>query len=98
MQRPRLFIQRYASSGLVPDASLTVCWLRPQVEAMLKWCEKHEEDATFSALFLFTYVFLLRLPSEALPVKLGKGGLFRENGSLVLELAKRCVVSVPCGN
>ena len=47
---------------------------RQQIESMLRWAET-EEDVTHSAmamLFLVTYVFLLRLPSEALLIEVGR--------------------------
>jgi len=52
---------------------------------------------THARLFLLTYVFLLRLPSEALPVVAGLKGrvpdtnaaLFRDGSSLVLVLKRR---------
>ena len=58
---------------------------------MLKWSEEHTEYALFGRLFLFTYVYLLRLPSEALPMRFGPGGLYRDGDKLVLELARRFV-------
>ena len=52
-----------------------------------------EDDARFAALFLVTYIFLLRLPSEALPITCGKDTsshcLFLEDESLVLTLSRR---------
>ena len=62
---------------------------RTQVESMLTWSESRPEFAVFGILFLFTYVFLLRLPSEALPVKFGAGGLHCDGEKLTLELERR---------
>ena len=56
---------------------------------MLQWYRSNPENESFGALFLLSYVFLLRLPSEALPVRIGKGGLHMEGDALVLELEKR---------
>ena len=46
----------------------------------------------FAMLFIFSYVFLLRVPSEALPVKHARGGdcvVSVETGKIVLVLAHR---------
>ena len=71
---------------------------RQQIESMLRWAET-EEDTMHSAmamLFLITYVFLLRLPSEALPIEVGRvpgkhqqAVLEMEDGKLVLTLLRR---------
>ena len=43
-------------------------WIRRErVQAMLCWAEQHPEYVRYAQLFLMAYVFLLRLPSEALP-------------------------------
>ena len=65
---------------------------------MLRWAET-EEDVTHSAmamLFLVTYVFLLRLPSEALPIEVGRvpgkqqqAVLEMDDGKLILTLMRR---------
>jgi len=65
---------------------------------MLRWAET-EEDTMHSAmamLFLITYVFLLRLPSEALPIEVGRvpgkhqqAVLEMDDGKLVLTLLRR---------
>ena len=48
---------------------------------------------TYVALYLLAYAFLLRLPSEALPITAGQGSgpcaLFRDGDKLVLELKRR---------
>ena len=71
---------------------------RQQIESMLRWAET-EEDITHSAmamLFLVTYVFLLRLPSEALPIEVGRvpgkqqqAVLEMDDGKLILTLMRR---------
>lgn len=43
------------------------------------------EDKKFAALFSLAYAFLLRLPSEALPIVTGKAGV-ESNGAAVLCL------------
>ena len=69
-------------------------WLqRVQLQSMLEWCDREERHALFGALFLFAYAFLLRLPSEALPVTVGQGSgpcaLYQDGDMMVLELARR---------
>ena len=43
----------------------------PQVEDMMAYALGHQECMPLAMLFLMTYTFLLRLPSEALPAKAG---------------------------
>ena len=42
-----------------------------QVEAMLTWALGNQDFMQFAALFLVSYIFLLRVPSEALPMRAG---------------------------
>ena len=65
---------------------------------MLVWSESHSEMRLHALLFLFSYCFLLRTPSEALPAVAGFHGyptqsnsmIFKEDGtSLVLVLRRR---------
>jgi len=68
---------------------------------MVNWCELehlvngNEVAKMYALLFVTTYVFLLRMPSEAIPIKAGKVGgqacLYMEHGELVLALAKRYI-------
>ena len=65
------------------------------VKRLLRWAQK-PANCAFSLhafLFLITYVFLLRLPSEALPLKAGKVGgqacIYVEGDEVVLVLATR---------
>ena len=54
-------------------ASREKMWIRRErVEAMLVWAEKNPEYLKYAHLMLFAYVFLLRVPSEALPVVAAK--------------------------
>ena len=71
---------------------------RTLLEDMAKWgAEASEVERTFVKLFVLAYAFLLRLPSEALPVVAGvKGMVFEANsmlymsdGKLVLQLKRR---------
>ena len=70
---------------------------RQKVQEMLEWSEAHEELRKAALLFLLTYTYLLRLPSEALPAIVGTNAnetgsnavLLKEGESLVLVLHKR---------
>ena len=72
-------------------------WLRRRrVHEMLVWCREHPGHPnldTFVVLFLMAYAFLLRVPSEAIPVTAGKDSgpcaLFREGDHIVLVLKRR---------
>ena len=49
-------------------------WVRrPRVEAMMRWAKKHPEFSRLAVLFLTAYAFLLRVPSEALPMVVADG-------------------------
>ena len=71
------------------------------VERILSLSDKEQERhntggaAVLGSLFLFSYVFLLRMPSEALPAQAHQGEhsvLSMENGRLVLTLKRRYFV------
>ena len=74
-------------------------WVRRwMVERFLEICCLQQKaifagDAIAMAmLFLFSYIFLLRVPSEALPAQAHQGGhsvLCIENGRLILTLQRR---------
>ena len=67
------------------------------VKEMVVWSESHEFTRRYVLLFLFSYSFLLRTPSEALPVRIGKDKgdtncnafLFKDGDQLVLTLRRR---------
>ena len=65
---------------------------RERVQEMMVWCKRHVEYASHVVLFLLSYAFLLRTPSEALPVTVGKESgpcaLFLEGDFVVLELRR----------
>ena len=91
--RPRMFIQRHAQ---IVIRVFILCLRSPgrrMVEDMMHWCSEKVEYRNVAYLFLLTYVFLLRLPSEALPVVAGQGDeqacFFREGQTVVLELKRR---------
>ncbi len=63
---------------------------------MLEWSQQNVEYLPFATLFLFTYIFLLRLPSEALPAVAGgedcqeaQSVLTYEGEQVVLRLRSR---------
>ena len=60
---------------------------------MLAWCSENGVFETIVPVFSLAYAFLLRLPSEALPLVVGpcseSSSLFREGDTLVLELKRR---------
>lgn len=70
---------------------------RHMVEDMLTWSENNEDVRKYALLFLLSYSFLLRTPSEALPVIAGADGnetgsnavLFKDGQQLVLVLRRR---------
>ena len=70
---------------------------RKKVEDMLLWTDSNEELRSYALLFLLSYSFLLRTPSEALPTisgidgrELGSNSVFFRNGDqLVLVLHRR---------
>ena len=61
----------------------------------MKLGEKHAEFRTYSLLFLCAYVFMLRLPSEALPLSVSGGDsqstLSLDGDKVVLCLKRRSV-------
>ena len=69
-------------------------WVRRhKVEELLKLGDRCEQFANAALLFLITYIFLLRLPSEALNLTAGENSstnqIFLKDGSLILGLARR---------
>ena len=61
------------------------------VKKMMRWALKPDNVGyrAHSFLFLISYVFLLRLPSEALPLTAGQACIYVEEDELVLELVTR---------
>ena len=65
-------------------------WIqRALLERVIDYCSKDDDLRIYGWLYLFSYCFLLRLPSEALPVQIGTDGLHTEGDTIVLILAKR---------
>ena len=62
---------------------------------MMQLSVEYPEMRTHALLFLFTYCFLLRLPSEVLPLSLGEGEghsvLTLNDDKVVLHLKRRCI-------
>ena len=83
----------------LPVAFLCACVLcvaREVLERMMLWSLSHRQYTRHAALFLFAYAFMLRLPSEALPVMCGRvsgdkgqATLWKGDNTLVLVLARR---------
>ena len=69
------------------------CSCRSRVEAILQWCDQNQQYQDYALLFLLAYIFLLRLPSEALPATAGKdqgqASLYMEGQALTLVLKRR---------
>ena len=65
---------------------------RTEVKRILEWCKVHSEYRSYGYLFLLSYIFLLRLPSEGLPAAKGNGHgaarVFIEGDTLVMALAR----------
>ena len=66
------------------------------VKKIMRWAQKPEnlDYRSHSFLYLITYVFLLRLPSEALPLKagnvVGQSCIYVQGDELIVKLATRC--------
>ena len=77
-------------------------WLRRnQVMQVVTWCEQHKQYKRYGVLYLLTYAFLLRLPSEAVPMTAGRDTgkqavLYLVGETFVLELLRR--KNKPCGS
>ena len=77
--------------------SLSVCHVasradRPLVEQLVDACAASQHHNRYGILFVLTYAFLLRMPSEALPITAGGEGpcrLCQQGSALVLSQASR---------
>ena len=91
--REKMWIQRFVVVCALAPPSITVHCHRALVEKIVNWCEREQALRRFGYLYLFAYIFLLRLPSEALPATKGKcsgtSRLFMEGDSLILQLERR---------
>ena len=65
-----------------------------QVEAMLAYCRENPQYQRYGMLYLLAYVFLLRLPSEALPAVVGasdtQSSIILKDDILTVVLQRRC--------
>ena len=68
-----------------------ICRGRSHVERLLAYCAGKDELRNYGLLFLVTYIFLLRMPSEALQIQAWSGAccLTVEGDSVILSLEKR---------
>ena len=93
IQRPRMWLRRsVVTLRVVQYGVLRMFAVRHIVEKIKVWCDGWGgmfEWSRMGLLFLLTYAFLLRLPSEALPMTTGSNGLHMEGDSLVLVLPRR---------
>jgi hypothetical protein len=73
----------------VPNSYIYLC--RDRLAEIMDFCAKRPPYIPFAMLFLFSYAFLLRMPSEAIPVRAESGErcLRKESEFLVLHLARR---------
>ena len=67
---------------------------RPLLEKLLGFCSLSTGLKVYGHLYLFTYAFLLRMPSEALMARKGRGNqsqsrVYREGDTVVVELQRR---------
>ena len=93
LKRAKIAVEK--AGGFVQREKL---WIRrPRVEAMLRWAKDHQEFWRLAVLFLTAYVFLLRVPSEALPMVVSDGSssctgqsvIFATDQEVVLTLRRR---------
>ena len=72
-------------------------WIRrATLEKIVKWCDERPSFRAYGMLYLAAYAFLLRLPSEALPMRSecpetcdGQALLKKDGEKLVLKLGRR---------
>ena len=66
---------------------------RSRVELMINWCTEKSMFESIVPVFVMAYAFMLRLPSEALPIVVGPSddasSFFKEGDTVVLELKRR---------
>ena len=79
---------------------MRACFVRETIEKLVTFADEVTQHSQAALLFLVTYIFLLRLPSEALALTIGAESssqtIFLEDGQLVLVLARRRDVHVLC--
>ena len=91
--RLRLFIQRYALASICVHMCRFLSLARNRVELMINWCTEKSMFESIVPVFVMAYAFMLRLPSEALPIVVGPSddasSFFKEGDTVVLELKRR---------
>ena len=94
-RRERMFISRLLVWQTSPNIIAYVGVLvRQKVEEMLEWSSLHPELRLHALLFLFSYTFLLRVPSEALPTVVGFEGFPTKSNSMIHKGANESLVLV----
>ncbi len=93
-ESPALVRARYSVNKAQNYSAREKMWLqRETVAKIVDWCEQRPAYRSHGYLYLLSYIFLLRLPSEGLPATGGKANgtspLYKEGDSLVLELQRR---------
>ena len=89
VKREAMFLQRsaLANGRFLSFARMLLCMTRrPMVKALVQLGRDRPESELYPYLFLVAYCFLLRLPSEALPMQAGDGDFsLRTEGALALS-------------
>ena len=87
----------FSSSGFLVVRAVVALFVRPLVETLVLHCSLNPGLEEFGTLFLLAYVFLLRVPSEALPAVKSDAGmipgaqstLYLSGDELCLRLLRR---------
>ena len=82
--REKLWIRRHRVEALLVWAEVSGSWLLVGA-FMWFWCQANQSAKRFAELYLMCYVFLLRMPSEALPMVVA-GGVTQESRQSVIWL------------
>ena len=100
VSRDKMWIRRCAPCLVSMWSTLRACFVRETIEKLVTFADEVTQHSQAALLFLVTYIFLLRLPSEALALTIGAESssqtIFLEDGQLVLMLARRRDVHVLC--
>ena len=93
--RQKMFLGRCAGGAARWVMAARCAAAREKLEAVVAFCSKSKELECFAWLFIVTYAFLLRMPSEALPIVIGAGPgqavLALSGDELTLRLERRQV-------
>ena len=101
IRRVPLWLQKYEKKIMCKNVLAClwdICCPRCTVARLVDLGAKEQRMHTHSMLFLVTYVFLLRLPSEALPLRAGTGEhrITVEGDCVVVSLPRRKNRNAPC--